>query len=140
MFWYWKSYIVLYTYYTFLPTMVETIVRGFKVQIDPEDLKVLEGKTFESRGAKYFVVINGVEVPVKPALMELLRRKGINLTLLDFTTQDAIRIFRKLGLEIVIKGVNKKRELLKFAGAIKGGKDMDAVRDKEELYEEKISS
>jgi len=110
------------------------------VQIDLEDLKVLEGKTFESRGAKYFVVINGVEVPVKPALMELLRRKGINLTLLDFTTQDAIRIFRKLGLEIVIKGVNKKRELLKFAGAIKGGKDMDAVRDKEELYEEKISS
>ena len=114
--------------------MVQVKLRGKKFHISTQDLKGLDFDNLETqKSGEYFVVINGKEVPIKRALYFLLQKKGVNLTLLDFTTQDAVRIFRKLGVPIVVK--SKKTNLLRFAGAIKEGKNLNAVEDKERAYE-----
>ena len=95
---------------------VEKILKDVHVEDDPQ--------------ATYYVVIGGRELPAKKALGRVLEAKGTGLTLLDFTTQDAVRIFRRLGFEIVRRG---KKDILEFAGAIKAGGN--AVEDKRRLYE-----
>jgi len=115
--------------------MVNLTLRGRKFNLTPEDVANLKVEHIDSRflRSKYLVVIGGKEIPVKVALYELLKRKGTNLTLLDFTTQDAVRIFRKLGVPIVVK--SRKQNLLSYAGAIKGGEFFNAVKDKGAIYE-----
>jgi len=56
------------------------------------------------------------------------------LTKLDFTTQDAVRIFRKLGFEVLTKG-RKGKALDDLIGVIKEGEGFNAVEDKARLYE-----
>jgi hypothetical protein len=77
--------------------MVKVTLRGKKISLNPDDVKKLKINSISSKSLKseYYVVVNGKEIPIKVALFELLKKKGINLTLLDFTTQDAVRIFRK---------------------------------------------
>ena len=65
---------------------------------------------------------------IREGLYEILKSKGINLTKLDFTTQDAVRIFRRLGFEIVVKG-KKKKALDDFVGVIKEGDSFNAVME-----------
>ena len=115
--------------------MVEVKLRGRNLKLSLQDLTDLqiEGVEWETKSGDYFVVIDGKEIPAKRALYSILRKKGIDLTLLDFTTQDAVRIFRKLGVPIVVK--SKKQNLLQFAGAIKEGEKLDAVEDKKNAYE-----
>lgn len=100
-----------------------------------EAIKVLKGESYEQNGSRYFIEIEGKYIPVKEALYEILKRKGIKLTKLDFTTQDAVRIFRKLGFEIVVKG-KKKKSLEGLIGVIKEGENFNAVEDKKRLYEQ----
>jgi len=98
-----------------------------------EVLRVLKDKVIEENNSRYYVRVDDTLYPIKPALMEVLRSKGINLTPLDFTTQDAVRIFRKLGFEIIVKG-KKKKNLDDLVGVIKEGENFNAVADKERLY------
>ncbi len=95
---------------------VEELLKNFSIEDDPQ--------------ATYYVVIGGRELPAKKALGKVLEAKGTGLTLLDFTTQDAVRIFRRLGFEIVKRG---KESILELAGVIKAGGN--AVEDKRKLYE-----
>ena len=95
---------------------IEKSLEGVRVEGDPQTC--------------YYVVVNGRELPVKKALWKVLKEKGVDLTLLDFTTQDAVRIFKRLGFDVVKRG---KGSLLEFAGAIKAGGN--AVEDKKRLYE-----
>ena len=100
-----------------------------------EAIKVLKGESYAQNGSRYFIEIEGKHIPVKEALYEILKRKGIKLTKLDFTTQDAVRIFRKLGFEIVVKG-KKKKSLEDLIGVIKEGKSFNAVEDKRRIYDQ----
>ena len=111
---------------------MEVVLRKKGFKIERKDVeKVLEGVRVESNSqTHYYVVVNGRELPVKKALWKVLKEKGVGLTLLDFTTQDAVRIFKRLGFDVVKRG---KWNLLRFAGAIKGGGN--AVEDKKRLYE-----
>ncbi len=95
---------------------VETLLKSAHIEEEPQ--------------ASYFIVVEGRELPVKKALKRVLGEKGISLTLLEFTSQDAVRIFKRLGFEVVKRG---KGNIMEFAGAIKGGGN--AVEDKEKLYE-----
>jgi len=114
--------------------MVQVKLRGKRFQISVQDLKGLNFDNLETRkGGEYYVLIEDKEIPIKRALYSILKKKGIDLTLLDFTTQDAVRVFRKLELPIVVK--SKKNNLLRFAGAIKEGKNLNAVEDKGKAYE-----
>jgi len=96
-----------------------------------EILRNIKGCNNRSR---YCLEIEGKYVSVKDALMEVLKRKKVNLTKLDFTTQDAVRIFRKLGFNIVVKG-KKKKSLDDLIGAIKEGGNFNAVEDKYRFYQ-----
>jgi len=106
--------------------------KGFDVSRE-EVVKILKDKSFEQYGSNYFVEVGGKHVPVKEALYEILKSKGISLTKLDFTTQDAVRIFRKLGFEVLTKG-RKGKSLDDLIGVIKEGESFNAVEDKARLY------
>ena len=113
--------------------MERFVLRGKAFMLDSNEVRKLLAKArTERKKTKYYVVIGRRELSVKCALEKVLKRKGIDLTLMDFTTQDAVRIFRKLGFPIVRRG---RKEILRFAGAIKGGKDLDAVEDKRKIYD-----
>ena len=111
---------------------MEVVLRrkGFKMKKEEVEKLLNDISIEDDSQATYYVVIGGKELPAKRALLKILEAKGTGLTLLDFTTQDAVRIFRRLGFEVVKKG---KKNILKFAGAIKAGGN--AVEDKRKLYE-----
>ncbi|WP_461828972.1 hypothetical protein [Aquifex sp.] len=98
-----------------------------------EVTEILSGKNYEQNGSRYFIELEGKYIPAKEALYRILKSKGIKLTKLDFTTQDAVRIFRRLGFEVVVKG-KRKKTLDDLVGVIKGGGDFNAVEDKVKLY------
>ena len=109
-------------------------LRGKRFELLKEEVtEILKEKSYGKNGSKYFIEIEGKYIPAKQGLYEILKNKGVNLTKLDFTTQDAVRIFRKLGFEIVVKG-KKKKALDDFVGVIKEGDSFNAVEDKERLY------
>jgi len=58
--------------------------------------KALEGVDLHEKQASYFVVVNGREFPVKRAMERVLNSGGLSVTVLDFTTADAVRFFRNL--------------------------------------------
>jgi len=107
--------------------------RNFELSKD-EVIQILKNKSFEQYGSNYVIEIEGKHFPVKEALYEILKSKGIGLTKLDFTTQDAVRIFRKLGFEVLTKG-RKGKALDDLIGVIKEGEGFNAVEDKARLYE-----
>ena len=111
---------------------MEVVLRkkGFKVEKEEVERLLKDVRIEDDPQAAYYVVVEGRELPAKKALGKVLEAKGTGLTLLDFTTQDAVRVFRRLGFEIVRRG---KKDILKFAGAIKAGGN--AVEDKKRLYE-----
>ena len=111
---------------------MEVVLRkkGFEVEKKEVEELLRDASIEDDPQATYYVVIEGREIPAKKALGKVLEAKGTGLTLLDFTTQDAVRIFRRLGFEIVRRG---KKDILRFAGAIKAGGN--AVEDKRKLYE-----
>ena len=79
-------------------------------------------------------MIGGKRIPVKNLLQEALKDKGFYFSLLEFTTQDAVRILGKLGVEIIEdRRVGTAKVLLKFAGVVSMGGN--AVEDERRLYE-----
>lgn len=116
----------------------EFALRGKKINLSKDEvLNILsryDEKTFTEKrqSSNYFVVIEEKFIPIKKALMLLLKHLGYDLTILDFTTQDAVRIFRKLGFSIVT-GKGKKDSLKPFVGAIHI--EGNALEDKKNLYE-----
>ena len=110
-------------------------LRGRNFELSKEEvIQILKNKSFEQYGSSYFVEVEGKHFPVKEALYEVLKSEGIGLTKLDFTTQDAVRIFRKLGFEVLTKG-RKGKALDDLIGVIKEGEGFNAVEDKARLYE-----
>ena len=114
-------------------------LRGKEISISPEEACALVEATEESPGKgknpKYFVVVGKRKVPVKSALESIVKAKGIDLTVLDFTTQDAVRILRKLGFPIV-KGKCRREALRGYIGAL--SMEGDAVKDKGKAYNDTV--
>jgi len=110
-------------------------LRGKEFELSKKEAEqVLKGKNYKQNRSRYFVEVEGRYIPVKESLHEILRNRNIGLTKLDFTTQDAVRIFRKLGFEVLTKG-RKGKALDDLVGVIKEGEGFDAVEDKARLYE-----
>jgi uncharacterized protein (DUF433 family) len=111
------------------------ILRGKEAHISKKDIeKVALKKRIVGRGKNYYACINGKRIPVKNLLYEVLKEKGYDVTLLDFTTQDAVRILRKLGVEILEeREIGTAKALLKFAGTLSIGGD--ALEDERRLCE-----
>ena len=107
-------------------------LRGRTFELSRQEVeRSLKGLKSElNNQASYYVLVGKKELPVKKALEIVLKNKGLDLSLLDFTTQDAVRIFKKLGFDVIRRG---KGNILSLAGAIKGGGN--AVEDEERLYE-----
>lgn len=84
----------------------KSILRGKEIKLGREDvLKILsefkeEPLPPKGQASNYYVVVEGKPFPVKKALYFLLERLGYDFTLLDFVTQDAVRIFRALGFNL----------------------------------------
>ncbi|MGH7902161.1 MAG: hypothetical protein ACRENZ_10530 [Thermodesulfobacteriota bacterium] len=110
------------------------VLRGKEIHLSKKDLERVAQKGIMGRGRAYFALIGGKRIPVKDLIHEALREKGSDVTLLDFTTQDAVRILRKLDVEIIEdRNVGTAKVLLKFAGVVSMGGD--AVEDEGRLYE-----
>jgi len=119
------------------------VLKGKRVELSYEDLrKILEKEIIGDRKTKYYAVIEGKRVPVKRFLYEVLKSKGYEFTLQDFTTKDAVRILKHFGVRVEEAGEkekektheerSKKTEILKFAGVLSIGGN--AVEDEEKLY------
>ncbi len=77
--------------------MVQTdfIIRGHTYKLTQED--IIKSVTDLTPGPvrKHYVEISGIRYPVKQALAQAL-----GLAVIDFTSQDAHRIFRRLGFPL----------------------------------------
>jgi len=113
---------------------MEFVLRKQKIRLTKKELiDVCKGRQVKIRkGKKYFAVINSKKIPVKDVLYQVLRKKGYNFSLLDFTTADAIRILKKLGIEVIYEEEMKGEWLLKYAGVLSLGGN--ALEDEKELY------
>ncbi len=111
-----------------------SVLRGVELEVTKEEVeKVAKDSHIKAEGkTRYMVVVGGMRIPAKRLLFEILKRKGIDLTLQDFTTKDAVYLFRRLGFEVVDKEEEEKKSLLDFAGAIALGGN--AVEDKRKIY------
>jgi hypothetical protein len=110
------------------------VLRGKEAYLAKKDVEKAARKRIDGRGRTYYALINEKMIPVKNLLYEVLKERGYDVTFLDFTTQDAVRILRKLGVEIVEeRNTGTAKSLLKFAGAVSMGGD--AVEDERRLYE-----
>jgi len=58
-------------------------------------------KGFKDRRFKYFVEDNGILIPVKEKLRELIKSGKVKLSKSNFTTYDALRELKKLGFKVV---------------------------------------
>ena len=119
------------------------VLRGKEIELKYEDFKrVSEKKIKSDRKTKYYAIVEGKKFPVKRLLYEVLKAKGYDFTLQDFTTEDAVRILKRLGIEIreieeLDKQVSKekrgnKEKILKYVGVIEIGGN--AVEDEQKLY------
>ena len=109
------------------------ILRGKETYISKKEIEHAAMRNIAGRGKSYYALVGARKIPVKNLIYEVLQQKGYNITLLDFTTQDAVRILRKLGVEIIEKvKMGTASNLLKFAGTISLGGD--AVKDERDLY------
>ena len=109
------------------------VLRGKEVYLSKKDIERVAQNGITGRGTAYFALIGGKRIPVKNLLQEALKDKGFYFSLLEFTTQDAVRILGKLGVEIVeYRMVGTAKSLLKFAGVVSMGGD--AVEDEGRLY------
>ncbi|TDJ07610.1 MAG: hypothetical protein E2O67_02345 [Deltaproteobacteria bacterium] len=109
------------------------ILRGRETHISKKEIEHAAMRNIAGRGKSYYALVGERKIPVKNLIYEVLQEKGYDFTLLDFTTQDAVRILRKLGVEIVEKvKMGTANNLLKFAGTISLGGD--AVKDERDLY------
>ena len=113
---------------------MRTVLRGIELDVKKEEVEKVakSGKVKGEGKTRYMVVIEGFRVPAKRLLYEVLKEKGVNLTLQDLSTKDAVHILRKLGFEIVDKKEEKKKSLLDLAGVIAIGGN--AVEDEKSLY------
>ena len=123
--------------------LMVVVLRGKEIELKYEDFKgVSEKKIKSDRKTKYYAIVEGKKFPVKRLLYEVLKAKGYDFTLQDFTTEDAIRILKRLGIEIreieeLDKQVSKekrgnKEKILKYVGVIEIGGN--AVEDEQKLY------
>ena len=109
------------------------ILRGKEAYLSKKDVERVAKKRIPGRGKTYYALIDGKRIPVKNLLYEVFKEKGYDVTLLDFTTQDAVRILRKLDVEIVEeREIGTAKSLLKLAGSLAMGGD--AVEDEQRLY------
>ena len=76
-------------------------LRGFELNLSSEEIKEIVKKLSEAKKGTYIVRIEGKHFAPKDVLYEVIKRKKVNLTKLDFTTQDAIRVLRKLGFDAI---------------------------------------
>jgi hypothetical protein len=110
------------------------VLRGKEVYLSKKDVERVAQNGIKGRGTGYFALIGGKRIPVKNLLQESLKYKGLYFSLLEFTTQDAVRILGKLGVEIIEdKRVGTAKTLLKFAGVVSMGGN--AVEDERSLYD-----
>ncbi|MCS7215257.1 MAG: hypothetical protein RMI30_01955 [Thermodesulfovibrio sp.] len=114
------------------------ILRGKKIEISRDDIvKTLlnyKEETYPQKGQAsiYYIVVDGKLIPIKKALLSVLEDLGYDFTILDFVTQDAVRIFRAMGFQIIVGKGNK--DLLKsFIGTLNLGGN--AIEDKKNIYE-----
>jgi hypothetical protein len=108
-------------------------LRGKEAYLSKKDIEKVAKKRIPGRGKTYYALIDGKRIPVKNLLYEVFKEKGYDVTLLDFTTQDALRILRKLDVEIVEeRDIGTAKSLLTLAGALALGGD--AVEDEQRLY------
>ncbi|GLI52931.1 hypothetical protein [Thermodesulfovibrio yellowstonii] len=116
----------------------EFTLRGKKISVSKDDvLKILskyKEELYPQKGqlSNYYLVIEGKFVPIKKALLFLLENLGYDFTILDFVTQDAVRIFRTLGFSIVV-GKGNKNLLKSFIGSL--SLQGNAIEDKKNIYE-----
>ena len=109
------------------------ILRGKEAYLSKKDIEKVVKKRIRGRGKTYYALIDGRRIPVKNLLYEVFKQKGYDVTLLDFTTQDAVRILRKPDVEIVEeREIGTAKSLLKLAGSLTMGDD--AVEDEQRLY------
>lgn len=98
--------------------------------VDPSQLVPNRGKA-----SAYFIIVGDKKLPVKQALKVVLDAKGLDLTILDVTTKDAVNIFRRLGFPIVVERGSKgsKAAIMKHVGTLNfPGSSVD---DKRRLYD-----
>ena len=110
------------------------VLRGKEVYLSKKDVERAAQNGITGKGTAYFALIAGKRIPVKNLLQEALKDKGFYFSLLEFTTQDAVRILGKLGVEMIEdRRVGTAKTLLKFAGVVSMGGN--AVEDERGLYE-----
>ncbi len=115
--------------------MIEVTLRGRKIKLNFEDFKKTKASVhvISDKKTKYVALLNGKRIPVKRALYEVLKAKGYDLTLQDFTTEDAVRILRKFNIPILtLENLGNKDFLLSFAGRLSIGGN--ALEDEKGLY------
>lgn len=121
---------------------INVTLRGRKFDISKSDaysiLSSFPDKHPGNRRGKtpeYFVIIGEKKIPIKAALKKIMDDKGIDLTLLDVTTKDAVGLFRRLNFPIVVERGSEglKGNIMKYAGmfAFEGS----CVEDKRGLYD-----
>ncbi len=121
---------------------LEVKLRGRRFQISHDEatqfLKntALSGpNTKRGKAPNYFVVVDDRKIPIKQALKAIMDKKGLDLTILDVTTKDAVGLFRRLEFPIVVERGRRgsKADILKYAGMF--AFDGSSVVDKRRLYD-----
>ena len=121
---------------------LQVTLRGQRFQISQDEVPQLLKNTrpsvpYTRRGKtpNYFVVVDGEKIPIKQALKTIIDKKGLDLTILDVTTKDAVGLFRRLGFPIVVERGNKgsKAAIMEHIGVFNfPGSSVD---DKRRLYD-----
>lgn len=127
----------------FILKFMVVVLRGKEIELGYEDIKRVSKRRIRGdRKTKYYAIVEGKKYPVKRLLYEVLKEKGYDFTLQDFTTEDAIRILKRLGVEIKEaknleeqvseKEKGNKAKILRYAGVFEMGGN--AVEDEQKLY------
>lgn len=115
----------------------EIVLRGKRILLNAREFheaaRVLGRVPYNPR-VKYYTRIEGMTLPVKDLVFAVLRKKGTGITRQDFTTEDAVRILRKLGFAVYEENQHASgRELVaRFAGILSIGGN--ALEDEQRLY------
>jgi len=116
------------------------LLRGKILNISRKDFEeFLNCPLKGDRKTKYYAIVSGRRFPAKRLLYEVLKKKGYTFTLQEFTTEDAVRILKSIGIEVRefpkekdLKPMKNKDELLKFAGILQIGGN--AIEEEQKLY------
>lgn len=116
------------------------VLRSIAFDTSLEEVKKIAKITDEGYGRNYAVDVEGKYYAPKDILYNLMKFKfeedhEIFFTRQDFTTQDAIRILKKLGLKVLECNMIKKKagKFAKLAGLITLGGD--SVKDSEDYVD-----